>query len=161
MVEVSALINLAKRVAELRDNIQTGIGERNVAEQKVEETPEGKEYNKICYKIATLSEELMMAESALKSATVSVFKETGERKPIDRVEVKIFKSLEYEPAEVLAWCRTNAPSLLVVNKKPFEKTAVEIGAPVEVKEEAKCMLAQDMSIYLKIEAEKGDEENGK
>jgi len=44
--------------------------------------------------------------------------------------------------------RNNAPSLLTVNKKPFEKTAVEIGAPVEVKEEAKCTIGVDLSQYL-------------
>ena len=145
------LRELITRVAELRRDYKL----MNVKElewiDKIKALPEGVALEALQRNIALIEDNLRSAEEELRSATLAVYDETGDRKPIDKVEVKIYKTLEYEVPEVLAWCRNNAPSLLIVNRKPFEKTAVEIGAPVEVKEEAKCTIGIDLSMYLKEE----------
>lgn len=142
------LTALIQKVAELRNDLEDTKSLKNSAEIALEETSEYKRVQMITERASIISTGLGSVENELKFVTLAIYKETGEKKPIDKVEVKIFKRLEYDLAEVLAWCRSNAPSLLAVNKKPFEKTAVAIGAPVKVKEEAKCTIASDLSSYL-------------
>jgi hypothetical protein len=143
------LIPLITKVAELRDNIQIGLGERNVAKQKVDETLEGKTYNIACLNVGVLSEELMMAEEELKSAGLSIYNETKDKHPINKVDIKIYKELKYDPLKVLDWCKTSATFLLMLDKKAFEKVAETSGAPsLEVNEIAKCTIGTDLSQYL-------------
>ena len=147
------LIPLVERVAELRKVSVDMIQTRNLLNENMRQTPEGKQYELICKDIDKLSEDLMNAETELKSASLAIYKETGEKKLIDKVEVKIYKRLEYDIAKVLTWCRSNAPTFLTVDKKPFEKMALwssdGLGAPVQVIEEAKCTIGTDLSAYLK------------
>jgi len=149
------LIALIKKVAELRNDLkdtnERALSLKESAERILQKTPEYKRVQIITEKVSMIFTALGLAEAELRSATLAIYNETGEKKPIDKVEVKIFKWLEYDSAKVLKWCRVFAPSLMVVNKKSFEKTAVEIGAPVKVKEEAKCTIASDLSSYLKKE----------
>lgn len=153
-MSIQSLIVLTQKVAERRKNFQLMEDIRRLAIFNSEETAEHRTVLIATKNSGIANEDLVNAEAELKSATLAIYEETGEKKPIDKVEVKIFKRLEYDPAEVLKWCRDNAPSLLVVNKKPFEKTAVEIGAPVNVKEEAKCTIGSNLSSYLNEKGEK-------
>lgn len=152
------LIPLVKKVAELREIAHQKADKKTLASQELEKTFEYETLQRAIEDFGDTVCDLENAEKELKSASLAVYEKTGEKKPIDKVEIKIFKQLGYDPAEVLAWCRDNAPSLLIVNKKPFEKTAVEIGAPVEVIEKPKCTIGTDLSSYLntKKEGEKND-----
>lgn len=142
------LVELAKGVAERRQEFEDAKQEKVSAERVLAETKEGKHLQWCVEDLANEQAVLSGAEDQLKSAVLEVYEETSERKPITGTEVKIFKSLKYDAAKVLEWCREKATGLLIVNKKPFEKTAVEMGAPVDVIEEAKCTLAKDLSSYL-------------
>lgn len=142
------LIALVEKVAELRC-VSTDAGRfKESAVIALQAMPEYEHLERATETEKKAIGDVLKAEAELKDTALELYKETKEKKPIDKVEVKIFKRLEYDPTEALAWCRTNAPSLLVVNKKPFEKTAVEIGAPVKVSEEAKCTIGGDLSSYL-------------
>jgi len=150
------LIPLVERVAELRGCSEVMIKNRDLLKQKLMQTPQGMDYEMTCENIGKLSEDLMMAERELKERSIALYQTTGEKKPIDKVEIKIFKRLKYDASKILNWCnwcKENAPSLLIVNKKPFEKTAEAIGAPVEVIEEAKCTIGTDLSAYIKTKEE--------
>lgn len=147
------LVELAKDVAEKRQDVEEAKQERLTAERVMAETTEGKHLQWCTEDVANEQEALTVAENQLKSAVLEVYKETQEKKPIDGVEVKIVKTMTYIPAIVLAWCWKNAPTFLIVNKKPFEKTAVEMGAPVKVKQEPKCYVAKDLSSYLEAATE--------
>lgn len=152
--KLTFLTDLARKVAQHRRDLEAAKGEKQTAEEAMLKSDYGMHFNSACAQAERREKALSVAESELKTAVLSVYAETKEKRPIDRVEVKIFKRLEYDSDKVLKWCRDNAPSLLIVNKKPFEKTAEEIKAPVKVIEEPKCTLATDMSIYLK----EGDKE---
>jgi len=143
------LIPLVEKVAELRNEAKLMADQKNLLDYNMKHTPEGEQYERICNDIEKLSEDLMVAERELKEMAIVLYEETKEKKPIDKVEIKIFKKIKYDLVKALAWCRENAPSLLIVNKKRFEKMAVELGAPVEVKEEARCAIGTDLSAYLK------------
>lgn len=147
------LVELARAVAESRQDVELAKLERSSAEDLVADSAEGKHLQLCTEHLVKEQGTLAQAEDQLKSAVLEVYKETEEKKPIDGVEVKIVKTMTYVPAIVLAWCRKNAPTFLIVNKKPFEKTAVAMGAPVNVKDEPKCYVAKDLSIYLETATE--------
>ena len=142
------LVELAKGVAEKRQDVEVAKKERDSAGSLLKETAEGKHFELCAEHLMKEQEVLIVAEDQLKSAVLEVYEETKEKKPINGVEVKIVKTMTYISAIVLAWCRKNAPTFLIVNKKPFEKTAVAMGAPVDVKDEPKCYVAKDLSSYL-------------
>lgn len=142
------LVELAKDVAEKRQDVEVAKKERTSAEELTTKTTQGMHFQLCTAHVESEQKVLTEAEDQLKSAVLEVYEETSERKPITGTEVKIFKSLRYDAAKALEWCREKATGLLIVNKKPFEKTAVEMGAPVEVIEIAKCTLAKDLSSYL-------------
>jgi len=57
--------------------------------------------------------------------------------------------LQYDPAAAIEWCRTNAPALIETKlTKNFEKVAEKLGAPVEVVNEARVVLAGNLNGYL-------------
>lgn len=147
------LVELAKDVAELRQDVEFAKGKAFSASQVMAETEEGKSFQLCTEELAKEKEALSEAETSLKTAVLEVYEETEERKPIDKVEVKIFESLKSDPLADLAWCRANAPTLLIVDKKAYAKTAVAIGAPVHVIKTAKCTIAKDLSSYLEAATE--------
>jgi hypothetical protein len=119
--------------------------------EEMNQTPQYKDLLKVADDMRIIVENLATAQEELKSATLEVFNETGEKKPIDKVEVKIYKKVEYDSLKVEAWCREFSAYLLVLDKKGFEKKAEDFkvaGAPVEIKEEAKCLISTDLSMYL-------------
>jgi hypothetical protein len=148
---------LITKVAELRKGcIIQGI-QIDELSNKLEQTSEYKAMQEARTIHSGLSGELDIAEEELKATVLAIYNKTGEKKPIDKVEVKIFKKPEYDPEKVLRWCRNLAPYLLILDKKGFEKKAEDFkiaGAPVEVNKEAKCIIASDLSVYL--EKEKGE-----
>lgn len=147
------LIPLVERVAKLRKIAHEKADDKTLAFQELEKTVEYTVLQRLKESFEDTMCNLEDAEKELKSASLTLYEETGEKKPTDKVEIKIFKSLEYDALRVLDWCRANAPALLMVNKKPFEKAAVEIGAPVRVIEEARCTIGKDISAYLKQKEE--------
>lgn len=147
------LIPLVEKVAEHRRQVAVSKKDRDWAESEMLDSAVGQTFESRRNLLIKKEEALVLAEANLKSAALDLYKETEDKKPIDKVEIKIFKRLSYSITEVLDWCKKNAQSLLIVNKKPFEKTAVEIGAPVEVTDEAKCTIGTDLSAYIKTKEE--------
>lgn len=147
------LIPFVQKVAELRRSCKIMDAKELELIDKVRVLPESVALEALQSGIAQVSHDLGLAQEKLKSAALVVYEETKEKKPIDKVEIKISQRLKYGLAEATAWCRINASSLLILNKKPFEKTAAVIGAPVEVTEEAKCTIGTDLSGYLKPKEE--------
>jgi len=152
-MDIENLKVLIKKVAELREVQQSCIRMKNSAQIDLDQSLEGKRFAMAIERVKEYSIQLETAEAELKAAAVALYQETKEKKPIDKVEVKITTELEYEDDKILAWCKDNAPTLLIVNKKPFEKTAVNIGAPVKVNEIPKCYIGSDLSQYLEDKKE--------
>ena len=153
-MDIENLKELAKKVAELREDLEANNAVYKAFQEELSKTPIGKQTEIQAERVKEIAIAMQAAEAELKAAAVALYQETKEKKPIDKVEIKITTELEYEDDKILAWCKDNAPTLLIVNKKPFEKTAVNIGAPVKVNEIPKCYIGSDLSQYLE---EKGDE----
>lgn len=114
-------------------------------------------------RLATLAEEaereakvkLAEAEAAAKVEALAEFDGSNKR-PLPGVEIKVFHKVYYNPKDALAWCRANAPNLLVLDAKRFEKgisdgTLLDVpGAVAEIALEPRAQLASDLSEYEEV-----------
>ena len=144
---------MVKKVATIRWNLLNQKELESSVEFDLMATELGEKLTGIRKGKETISSNLEKAEAELRTASIEVYKETGERKPIDKVEVKLFPELEYEPKQVQRWSETYAPALLVLDIKSFEKDAKKGAnylhdAPVKVNEIPKCYIGSDLSMYL-------------
>lgn len=112
-------------------------------------------------RLATLAEEaereakvkLAEAEAAAKVEALAEYEATQVKRPMPGVEIKVFHKVYYSPKDALAWCRANAPNLLVLDAKRFEKgisdgTLLDVpGAVAEIALEPRAQLASDLSEY--------------
>jgi len=96
---------------------------------------------------------LAEAETLAKQAALETYDETQDKRPLPGVEIKVFHKVYYNPKDALAWCRANAPNLLVLDAKRFEKgiidgTLLDVpGAVAEIALEPRAQLASDLSEY--------------
>jgi len=72
--------------------------------------------------VRDLSEQLALAEAAIKLDAVNHFLRTGEKKPCAGLEVKLFRALDYDASEALAWAKAHPEKgLLALDRKLYEK----------------------------------------
>lgn len=62
------------------------------------------------------------AEEELRNAAIAHYDETGEKRPVPGVEVKVRKALTYHHAEATAWAHMHKMCLML-DKKAFETVA--------------------------------------
>lgn len=86
--------------------------------------------------------------AAVRDYALIEFKRSGDKSPANGVTVKLYKKLRYNNAHVFDWLMVNAPALLTIDTKRFEKSAEAIGAPVEIEHEPRPTIATDLSEYL-------------
>ena len=86
--------------------------------------------------------------AAVRDYTLIEFKRSGDKSPANGVTVKLYKKLRYNNAVIFDWLMGNAPALLTIDTRRFEKSAETLGAPVEVDYEPRPTIATDLSEYL-------------
>ncbi len=153
-MSIENLKEMAKKVAELRIEVQDKWMKTQEAHEFLLKSEIGQRWLSWLDKKIEADKFLGDAEAELKAAAVVLYNETKEKRPIDKVEIKIFKELDYDPKEVETWCRTFSPAMLTLNKKAFEKVAENLtDAPVKVNVIPKCNLGTDLSQYLEEKKE--------
>lgn len=99
------------------------------------------------------------SEETCRNLGLVVFHTTGNKKPFEGVEVKLWDVAAFNATEAEQWCRVNMPALLILNGKAYEKVlreransetlkAVLPDMPGDVTEEPKTSLGRDLSQYL-------------
>lgn len=89
------------------------------------------------------------AEAALRLAVVNQFLATNNRKPHPACSVRMNSKLVYDPVMAARWARTEAPALLVLDTKKFEKAAPNIpGAPIETIEVPVAVVATNLAAFM-------------
>jgi hypothetical protein len=143
---------MARKVAELRGDCEGQGKVIGGLKDELVKTPEFMALGLAQGVHSGLYELLSKAEAELKVAALEVYRETGEKNPIDKVQVKMFKEIDYNLLEAETWCRTFAPAMLTLNKKAFDKTAENFpDAPVKINEVPKATIGTDLSMYLSEE----------
>lgn len=72
-------------------------------------------------RVQELSTAVSTFDETLRAEVVKHFTETGEKKALEGVEVKVYEELTYDVNAVTAWCFMHQPELLTVNFKEYEK----------------------------------------
>lgn len=136
-----------KHLAFVRNEIEEAKARQAEWQAVLEATPEWQALQAVKDCGKALSEEEQKARTAVEDEALAAFRDTGDRKAHEGVEVKMVTRILYYPVAATAWCRENAPTFLTLDVKPFEKAAKAglPGAPVEVIEEPKVYIARDLS----------------
>ncbi|HOW77955.1 MAG TPA: hypothetical protein PK406_00760 [Verrucomicrobiota bacterium] len=99
------------------------------------------------------AEELVTQAGALvRQLAIDAFVGTGNKTPSPGVSIKLYKVAHYDPEAAKAWCRENAAGYLALDTKRFEKAAPvlkDIGAPVQIIEDPRAVIASDLGGLLK------------
>lgn len=100
-----------------------------------------------------LDGEVERQETELRRHAIALHNILGDRKNMVWVGVRAMKRVEYDVAEATEWSRANAPGLLVLDKKAFEK-AMKAGifvtndVPARVFEELTGTIKSDLSALI-------------
>jgi hypothetical protein len=88
-------------------------------------------------------------EDTVRTLAVEFYNTTGDKAAHDAVTVRVYTTLTYEPSEALDYCREHLPKALKLDKTAFEKVAKVADLDfVEIAEEPRATIAQDLSAYL-------------
>lgn len=138
-----------KLLAERRQAAELASAVRNAARTALEQTEEYAALTDAGEILASIGGEIAALESEIREAAVSEFAINGDKKPWPGVGIREVTRLSYDPAVAREWCLTQAPALLMIDKRQFEKVAPSLpGAPVEVTKEAQATIATDLGEYL-------------
>lgn len=102
------------------------------------------------------NEKISALECELRDWGIRHYTATGNKAPVKGLIVKLFRLVQYEEANVLAWCKEHASVLIIpasLDKKQFEKAVVSglafvSEAPAIIIEEPRSQIASDLSGYL-------------
>jgi len=98
-----------------------------------------------------LAQAILNADAKVRALALAEHALSGDTKPAEGVQVKLFGKVVYEPQDVWSWCIVNAPKYLVLDAKAFEKAASvlrDLGARVELTKEARAQIATNLDVWL-------------
>lgn len=100
-------------------------------------------------------------ETSVKGIELELFTASGEKKPLEGLETKLFNKVVYVPFEALGWCIVHKPEFvqIILLSDYWEKWVIKeqdkIGVvddlkdiPAKVVKEPKATIASDLSAYL-------------
>ena len=86
---------------------------------------------------------------AVREAALEAFRATGDKAPEKGVAIKMYKVYRYDSEVARLWCISNAPGLLALDSKRFEKAAELLpDAPVTIESDPRPTIASDLGEYL-------------
>lgn len=147
---MDALTAKLQRVARLRQQAADCAAVIQGRKDEIAKLPQGMALAHDEEVLRLIKEELAQAESLARTDTIYLYESTG-AKDFDGAAVKLFTVVQYEEPLARAWCQVNAPNLLVLDKKRFEKGVADgILSPniAKVVKEARAQLSGDLSKYL-------------
>lgn len=138
-----------KQLAERRQALALTQRTEAEARAQLEAIPEYREIVALSETCDAIRAEVAALEAEIREAAVAEFAASGNKKPWPGVGIREVTRLSYDPAVAREWCLTQAPALLMIDKRQFEKVAPSLpGAPVEVTKEAQATIATDLGEYL-------------
>ena len=140
-------------LAELRKKIEEAEFAVEITEREFQETALGQA---LADRRATLDDLMARAkelDNQIRSYTVSIFENTGERHPHPAVGVRVYTKLQYDKDEALHWSQRHLPKALKLDKRFFEKHAKGVAETqpipfVQIVEEPRATVSSDLSEYV-------------
>lgn len=69
-------------------------------------------------------------EVAARDIGLKLYEASGDRKPHAALTIKMFKVLDYDAENALAYCREHLPQALKLDRREFEKVAKTVNIPI-------------------------------
>jgi hypothetical protein len=90
---------------------------------------------------------LRQIEEQVRILALAKYSETGDKKPAPGIGIRVMKKMVYDEGAAIEWCKDHGGMFVVeaLDKKPFERVAVDIGAPVTVEERPIATIAKELS----------------
>jgi len=148
---VTALRDALRELAEARRAAEIISNYIALIQADIEKTPHWLAMAGFKRDLAEARAEAATATDAIKAAALAEHALSGNVKPAEGVQVKLFAKVVYEPQDVWSWCIVNAHKYLQLDVKAFEKAAPvlrDLGAPVELTKEARAQIATDLGVWL-------------
>ena len=89
----------------------------------------------------------LQKEQEVRALTLKAYQETGDKKPVIGAGIRVIREIRYLPAVALAWCKENFVAALTLDKKTFERYALESATPPEfvtITEEPQATIAREL-----------------
>lgn len=105
------------------------------------------EYKNVSELKTKAEERLDSLEKEIKAFALASFAETGNKKPHEKLSVKIYRKFKVvDPNKMLAWVKTNLADALIVDSGKVKDYATKIGAVdgTEIVEEAQAQIASEL-----------------
>lgn len=119
------------------------------ANQRAMQTPEWQAFQDLTGQMADMRQEMDALDEAIRRDAIAAYDADMTRRPVDGVEVKLYRKLRYNPGVAEMWVRENCPAALVFDTKRFERIAEQLdGAPVTAIQEPRATIARDLSGWL-------------
>jgi hypothetical protein len=108
-------------------------------------TPEKAEVSRVIEAIRAQAVILQQAEDELREQVLDRYYVDCNKNPLPGISIKMFKGYDYNLLAARTWAVLNAPTMLVLDTKLFERIAPDIpDAPIKVWINPKVMLAKDL-----------------
>jgi hypothetical protein len=153
---VTALTDALRELAEARRAAEIISNYIALIQADIEKTPHWLAMAGFKRDLAEARAEAATATDAIKAAALAEHALSGNVKPAEGVQVKLFAKVVYDPEDAWAWCAEHALKYLVLETKGFEKAASVLkvlGAPVELVREPRVSITTDLSAWLTNEGD--------
>lgn len=115
--------NLLEQLKQARQAEENALQAMKICKAQLEETPEYKLLQDGILIWEQAKEYTSLIDGALRQEALDLYGLTGDKHPFDKVSIVINRNLIYQEAEAFDWAGKNAPGMLELNKKKFEKHA--------------------------------------
>lgn len=135
-------------------NKQLEIAEEAAEKEYLEltETPQFIAHQEAEAHTAEIKELISEVRDKIGELTLQAYQETGEKKPVPGVGIRVYQKVQYDKENAFEWCRDNFVDALKLDTRKLEKylkAIKEIAPPewCEYYEEPKPTISSDLSVY--------------
>lgn len=141
--------DLVQKLKDLRIEQSQAIEQLNKAREILEQTEEYKVYLQCEAYLQGVNGDIKETDEAIRAQAIVNYHQTQDKNPIDGVSIAIQKVCEYSQDEAKDWANYNAPEMLKLDTRKFEKYARVVAdtLPIEfvtIKEEPSVRIASKL-----------------
>ena len=149
--QATALERALAELAQVRRDAEAAKARQDAAQAELEATP--------FFEAVQLEREYAKQLQGVERATydlvcnlaVAAYRETGNKKPVPSVTIRVSAKPRYSVAEMTEWAREHAPTLLALDTKLADKIGPSMpGAPITMEETVSAAVGKDLSGYLDV-----------
>lgn len=142
-----SLPDTIKALAEQRAVIAAAVKAREAAQKALEATPEWEALKAAEETFWRAKEQEEIHREAVEAAALAAYEETGNKRPCEGVEIKIYTQLIYDAHTALRWAMGRGlETLLKLDKRQFVKAAKTLNPEfVRQEQEPRVFISKDLT----------------